>query len=54
MIIFTFVHDGPLTSLDPVPKSTFDFLSINGCQNSLQISKKLRIVIRRETSEFIL
>jgi hypothetical protein len=40
--------------LDPVPKSIFDFHSINGCPNFLRLSKKLRIVIIIETSEFIL
>jgi hypothetical protein len=53
-MIFTFVRGGPLTSLDPVPKSMFDFGSINGCQRSLHISKNLRIIIGMETSEFIL
>jgi hypothetical protein len=36
-----------LASLDPVPKCIFDFGSINGCQNSLHLSKKLPIE-RRE------
>jgi hypothetical protein len=31
-----------------------DFGSISGCQNSLHLSKNLRIVIRMETGEFIL
>jgi hypothetical protein len=34
------------------PKA-FDFGSINGCQNSLHLSKKLGIIIGMETSEFI-
>jgi hypothetical protein len=50
----TFVRGDPLTLLDPVPKSTFDFGSINGSQNSLHISKKLHIVIDMETGEFLL
>jgi hypothetical protein len=37
-----------------VPKRGFDFGSMNGCQNSLYFSKKLRIVIGMETSEVIL
>jgi hypothetical protein len=43
-----------LTSLNPVPKSIFDFRSINGYQNSVHVSKKLCIVILMETSEFML
>jgi hypothetical protein len=49
-----FVRGGPLASLDPIPKSIFDFGSINGCQNSLHFSKKLCILISLEASEFIL
>jgi hypothetical protein len=37
-----------------VPPSSFDFGSINGPEKSLHLSKKLRIVISIETSEFIL
>jgi hypothetical protein len=36
-----------------VPKSIFDFGSINGCQNSLHFSKRLVIGIGMETSEFV-
>jgi hypothetical protein len=53
-IAFTFVRGDGLTSLDPVPNSIFDFGSINGCQNSLYFSKKLRVLISMETSELIL
>jgi hypothetical protein len=53
-IVFTLVPGGPLTSFDPVPNSFSDFGSINRDQNSLHLSKKLRIVIGMETSEFIL
>jgi hypothetical protein len=53
-IVFAFVHPDTLASLDPVPKSIFDFGSIKGCSNSLHLSKRLDIVIGMETSEFVL
>jgi hypothetical protein len=50
-MVFTFVRGGPLTSLDRLPKSISTFDSIDGCQNSLHLSKKLRIIIGMEASE---
>jgi hypothetical protein len=44
----------PTASLDPEPQRIFDIDLINDCQNSLYLSKKLRIVIGMETSDFIL
>jgi hypothetical protein len=37
-----------------MPKSIFDFSPINGSQNSLHFSMKLRIVIDMETSALLL
>jgi hypothetical protein len=49
------VRGNPPTSLDPDPKSFFDFGSINGCQEyCLHLSNKRRIIIGMEISEFIL
>jgi hypothetical protein len=45
MIVFTFICGDPLTSLDLLPQSIFNFGSINGSQNSFHVSKKFLIVI---------
>jgi hypothetical protein len=52
-IVFTLVREHALRPLGSAPKSRFEFGSINVCQNSLDLSKKLRIVISIETSEFL-
>jgi hypothetical protein len=53
-IVFTIVRGDGLASLDPVPKSFFDFGSSNGSEKSPYLSRKLCRAIGMATCEFIL